>query len=173
MLSINSPPSDTKTKTSYLHGTYSYIELEDNNDVQRREPQKSYRQWTPYVNSKQVTPECGPGINMSNVCMRLSTFRLSKFVRNKAVWYRYNQISYMHFEAGRPRNRGSILDRDTKFLFSTASRDWGPPSLISNGYRRALSGGKMAEERGSPLVSRLKIRGPIPLFFHTSSWCNA
>jgi hypothetical protein len=58
----------------------------------------------------------------------------------------------MQFEAGRPRNRSSIPDMDTELLHSVQSL-WGPPSLLSNGYRRALPGGKTAKARGWPLIS--------------------
>jgi hypothetical protein len=63
------------------------------------------------------------------------------------------------------------------FLYSTASRLWGAPSLLSNGYRGNFPGGVKRPEReadhSTPSSAEVKKSGAILLFLRTSSWRGA
>jgi hypothetical protein len=80
------------------------------------------------------------------------------------------------FELG---GRGWIPGRGKKFLFSSQCPDrlWGPPSLLSNWYRGALSTAVKRpghEADHSPLsCAEVKNGGAIPTLPSTSSWRSA
>jgi hypothetical protein len=69
--------------------------------------------------------------------------------------------------------RGSIPGRAKKFfLYSTASRLWGPFSLLCNVYRVLKRPGREVD-RSLSSSAEVKIGGAIPSLAHTSSWYNA
>jgi hypothetical protein len=65
--------------------------------------------------------------------------------RDSATNLAYVAISALYVKPGLD-DRDSILDRGNKFFSSPQRPDplWGPPSLLSNGYRGSFHGGKAA-----------------------------
>jgi hypothetical protein len=68
-------------------------------------------------------------------------------------------------------SRGSIPGRDKKCCFSPQCQDgvWGPPSLLSNAYRR-YSGRGLKLATHFHLSAEIKNSGAISSFLHKPSW---
>jgi hypothetical protein len=71
-------------------------------------------------------------------------------------------------QARRPRGRLCPLQRPDRF--------WGPPNLLSNGYRRPFSSGLRRSGRKAdhppPTIAQSRKRGSIHPLSHASSWCS-
>jgi hypothetical protein len=91
-------------------------------------------------------------------------------------FYRIDSVSMAtRLRAGRSGFWGSIPGMGCEFLSSPPCPDrfWGPPSLLSNGYRGLSLGVKRPghEADHSHLVPRPRMRGAIPPQYVFMEWC--